>query len=169
MDYNKIKMLVLDVDGVLSDGTIIISSEGSESKNFNVKDGHRIKLWLRSGFDAAVISGRDSNATTLRCEQLGIKYVYQGCKYKEPVFDKLLGEAGILADEVAYVGDDLMDVPLVRKCGFGVAVADASRHLKKYCDYVTKQPGGKGAVCEVIEYLLIKNGKWQEVTKRYFE
>lgn len=169
MSNDKIKILVLDVDGVLTDGTIVINSDGSESKNFNVKDGHRIKLWLRSGFKVAVISGRDSDATAVRCEQLGIKHIYQGCKIKEPVLDKLLDELGLSADEAAYVGDDLMDVPLVRKCGFGVAVADASSHLKKYSDYVTENCGGKGAVCEVIELLLSKNGKWNEVTKRYFE
>lgn len=164
---SEIKMLILDVDGVLTDGTIMINADGSESKRFNLLDGHGIKMWHRAGLKSAIISGRQSKATTVRAAQLGIEYVRQDCKKKLPVFEKLLEEVGLTSGEVAYIGDDLMDVPLVRRAGFGVAVAGAVTELKEHADYVTNACGGGGAVREVIEYILKGTGQWSGLMERY--
>ena len=167
IDFGEIKILVMDVDGVLTDGTILISSDGSEARRFSLLDGHGIKMWHRAGLKSAIISGKESAATTIRAEQLGIKYVYQDCKKKLPVFEAMLAETGFSAGQVAYIGDDLMDLPLVRRAGFGVAVSNAVRELKDAADYVTDAAGGCGAVREVIEYILKDTGKWQELMERY--
>jgi 3-deoxy-D-manno-octulosonate 8-phosphate phosphatase (KDO 8-P phosphatase) len=167
IDFSKIKMLVMDVDGVLTDGTVLINSDGSEGKNFSIVDGHGIKLWHRSGFKTAIISGRGSGATTVRAEQLSINYLQQGCKKKLPAFEILLEEAKLSAEEVIYIGDDLLDLPLVRRAGFGVAVANAVDELKAGADYVTKKSGGTGAVREVVEIVLKAIGKWDELMERY--
>lgn len=167
VDFSKIKILILDVDGVLTDGTIIINSDGTESKNFNVVDGHRIKMWQRAGNSTAIISGRQSNATTVRAEQLGITNVLQNCKKKLPVFELLLKDLKLSPENTAYVGDDLMDMPLVKRAGFGVAVASADAELKALADYVTKRAPGKGAVAEVIELILKQTGKWEPLMERY--
>ena len=167
MDFSKIKLLAMDVDGVLTDGTVVIGSDGSESKVFNLLDGHGIKLWHRAGFKSAVISGRASQATTVRAEQLSIEFVRQGHKKKLPAFEKLLADAGVSADQVIYIGDDLLDLPLVRRAGFGVAVANAVDELKEVADYVTNKTGGQGAVREVIEQVLKSLGKWDKLMERY--
>lgn len=164
---NKIKMLIMDVDGVLTDGGIIVHGDGSESKRFNVQDGHGIKLWQRVGFGAAIISGRTSGATEIRGRELGIEHVIQGCKDKLPAFESLLLEVSLSAEEVAYIGDDVGDMGVVKRAGFGVAVANAVSELKSVADYVTKTCGGSGAVREVIEYILKSTGKWDVVMERY--
>jgi len=163
----EIKLLVMDVDGVLTDGTIIINDDGSEGKRFNLLDGHGIKMWHRASLSTAFISGRASSATTVRANQLDIKHVMQGCKKKLPVFESLLSEVGLSAEQVAYIGDDLMDLPLVKRAGFGVAVSNAVEELKRQADYVTSVPGGGGAVREVIEYILKNTGKWEALLGRY--
>ena len=167
IDLAKIKMLITDVDGVLTDGTVIINDDGSEGKSFSLLDGHGIKLWRRVGFTVGFISGRASKATTVRAEQLKIDYVEQGAKQKVPVFESMLSKAGLSADEVVYIGDDLLDLPLVKRAGFGVAVANAVGELKESADYVTSVGGGSGAVREVIEYILKNTGKWQGLMERY--
>lgn len=166
-DFSKIKLLVMDVDGVLTNGCVIINSDGSESKAFNLLDGHGVKLWHRAGFRSAMISGRASGATTIRAEQLSINFVRQGCKAKLPEFEALLEEASLTQEEVMYIGDDLLDLPLVRRAGFGVAVANAVDELKEAADYVTQKPGGSGAVREIIEMVLKSTGKWNELMQRY--
>jgi 3-deoxy-D-manno-octulosonate 8-phosphate phosphatase (KDO 8-P phosphatase) len=167
MDFSKIKMLATDVDGVLTNGTVIINSDGTESKAFSLLDGHGIKMWHRAGFQTAMISGRASGATTVRAEQLSIGFVRQGYKKKLPAFEELLAEAGLTADEVIYIGDDLLDLPLVKRAGYGVAVANAVDELKEVADYITKKPGGTGAVREVIEQVLKATGKWDQLMERY--
>ena len=167
INLSEIKMLITDVDGVLTDGTIIISADEAESKKFNLLDGHGIKMWHRAGLATAFISGRDAPATSIRAEQLNINYVFQGCKKKLPVFEELLEKAGLSENQVAYIGDDLMDLPLVKRAALGVAVADSVGELKDAADYVTTAKGGSGAVREVIEYILKDTGKWQELIQRY--
>ncbi len=166
-DLSQIQLLILDVDGVLTDGGIVVHSDGTESKRFSVLDGHRIKMWQRSGGLVAIISGRETAATTIRAKQLGISMVKQGCLKKLPVFEQLLEEVGIQPEQAACVGDDLMDIPLVRRAGFGVAVANAADELKEYADFVTQRAGGNGAVAEAIDYLLKKTKKWDELMERY--
>ena len=166
-NLSDIQLLILDVDGVLTDGGIVVHSDGTESKRFHVLDGHRIKMWQRAGGLTAIISGRDTAATAIRAQQLGISHVMQGCLQKLPAFEQLLGKVGLTPEQTAYVGDDLMDIPLVRRVGFGVAVANASEELKKYADFTTQCKGGEGAVGEVIEYLLKEQMKWDEQMERY--
>ena len=167
VDFAEIKLLALDVDGVLTDGTLIINADGSESKFFNSLDGHGIRMWQRAGLKVALISGRTSLPTERRAEQLQIEYVFQECHYKLPAVEKLAGQLGLLPANIAYVGDDLTDMPVMRYAGFGVAVANAVDEVKQCADYVTTRPGGSGAVREVIEYILKKSGRWQDLVKRY--
>lgn len=167
IDFEKIKLLVMDVDGVMTDGTVMINSDGSEGKQFSIVDGHGIKLWHRAGGISAIISGRPSEATTVRAQQINIGHVLQGCKKKLPAFEGLLKDVKLSADQAAFIGDDLLDLPLVRRAGFGVAVANAVDELKAAADYVTVKPGGAGAVREVIECILKKSGKWDQLMERY--
>ena len=167
VDFAKIKMLALDVDGVLTDGTLIINADGSESKFFNSLDGHGIRMWQKAGLKVALISGRASVPTDRRAEQLQIEYVFQDCHYKLPVVEQLAGQLSLLPANIAFVGDDLTDMPVMRYVGFGVAVANAVDEVKQCADYVTTRPGGSGAVREVIEYILKNSGRWQELMKRY--
>jgi 3-deoxy-D-manno-octulosonate 8-phosphate phosphatase (KDO 8-P phosphatase) len=166
-DFSQIKLLILDVDGVLTDGGIFVHDDGTESKRFDVMDGHRIKMWHRAGGRTAIISGRDTPSTDHRAWQLDISCVMQGSVEKLPAFEELLNQMVLTPDQTAYIGDDIMDIPLVRRAGFGVAVANAAEDLKKCADYVTTQKGGHGAVGEVIEYLLKKSGKWDALMERY--
>ncbi|MEN8126382.1 MAG: HAD hydrolase family protein [Planctomycetota bacterium] len=166
-DISKIQLLIMDVDGVLTDGGIVVHSDGTESKRFNVIDGHRIKMWQRAGYVTAIISGRQTQATTIRAQNLGIEHVMQGCLKKLHAFEALLDKTGLSPEQAACVGDDLMDIPLVRRAGFGAAVADADDELKKYADFVTQRKGGDGAVAEVIEYILKQNNKWDALMERY--
>jgi 3-deoxy-D-manno-octulosonate 8-phosphate phosphatase (KDO 8-P phosphatase) len=162
-----IELLVMDVDGVLTDGTVEINSNGSEGKSFNLLDGHGIRMWQRAGGKSAFLSGRFSEATKHRAEQLEVDYCIQDCIEKLPVLKKLLEDAGVSAKRTAYIGDDLLDLPVIRYVGFGAAVANAVDEVKDEADYVTTRCGGDGAVREVIEYILKKGGKWQELMKRY--
>ena len=166
-DLSKIKLLILDVDGVLTDGGIVVHSDGTESKRFNVIDGHRIKMWQRAGGTVAIISGRETQATTIRAKQLEITHVMQGCLKKLPAFEALLSQTGLMPEEAACVGDDVMDIPLIRRAGFGVAVASAADELKEHADFVTLHKGGEGAVGEVIEYILKNNNQWDALMERY--
>ena len=166
-DLAAIKMLVMDVDGVFTDGMIIISDEGTQSKRFNYLDGHGIRLWHRAGLRSAIISGKDSRATAIRAQQLDIEHVAMGCTKKLPAFESLLAQTGLKADQVACVGDDLLDLPLIRRAGFSVAVANAVDELKEAADYVTKRSGGCGAVREVVEHILKATGKWDQLMERY--
>lgn len=167
VDLTEIKLLVLDVDGVLTDGTLIMNSDGSESKSFNTLDGHGIRMWRRAGLQVAIISGRESEPTRRRAAQLDIEHVFQDCHFKLPVIEELLAKLHLTPEKVAYVGDDLPDVPVIRYVGFGVAVANAVDEVKQHADYVTTRPGGRGAVREVIEHILKGTGKWSELMERY--
>jgi len=167
VDFAKIKLLALDVDGVLTDGTLIINADGSESKFFNSLDGHGIRMWQRAGLKVALISGRASVPTERRAEQLQIEYVFQDCHYKLPVLEQIAGQLNLSPANIAFVGDDLTDMPVIRYVGFGVAVANAVDEVKQCADYVTTRPGGSGAVREVIEYILKNSGRWQDLMKRY--
>ena len=166
-NFADIQMLILDVDGVLTDGGLIINADGSESKCFNSLDGHGIRMWQRAGLKVALLSGRASEPTRRRAEQLQIEYVFEDCHHKLPVLEKFLEQLELSPEAVAYIGDDLTDLPVIGYVGFGVAVANAVDEVKKYADYVTTRAGGGGAVREVIEYILTETGKWQGLLKRY--
>ena len=159
IDLTKIKLLVLDVDGVMTDGTLVINADGSETKFFNSLDGHGIKLWQRVGLKVAIISGRASAPTDRRAEQLKIEYVFQDCHNKLPVAEQLLEQLGLLPENMAFIGDDLTDMPVMRYAGLAVTVANAVDEVKQCADYVTTRPGGSGAVREAIEYILKNSGR----------
>lgn len=165
----EIKLLVLDVDGVLTDGSLIVNADGSESKTFNVLDGNGIKLWKRAGLKVAFLSGRTSEPTGHRARRLEVDYCLQDCHDKLPALEKLLQEVKLPPQAVAYIGDDLPDIPPMRYAGFAVAVADAVDEVKQHADYITTRSGGGGAVREVIEYILKSSGKWDKLMERYLK
>lgn len=167
VDLAKIQLLALDVDGVLTDGSLIFNGDGSESKTFNALDGHGIRLWRRGGLKVAFLSGRLSEPTRYRAEWLDVDYCLQDCHYKLPALEKLLKESELTPEMVAFVGDDLPDLPVIRYVGFGVAVADAVDEVKKAADFITTLKGGEGAVREVIEYILKNSDRWQGLLERY--
>lgn len=169
INLSDIRLLVLDVDGVLTNGDIIIAADGAESKQFNTHDGHGIRMWQRAGLKTALLSGRFSEPTKHRAEQLGIDYCFQDCHDKLPILTELLDNAGITASQVAYIGDDLPDLSVMRFVGFAVASANAVEEVKQCADFVTERPGGSGAVREAIEHILKKTGQWQKLMKRYLE
>ena len=165
----KIKMLVMDVDGVLTGGEIILDSQGNEMKMFHVRDGHGIKMIQRTGVKTAIITGRSSNVVAIRAEELGIGDVFQGAKEKLPAFRELLERHGLTEEEAAYVGDDIVDIPVMKRAGLSFAVADAEQYVKEASHYVAGRNGGKGAVREVIDLLLKAKGEWEAVTAKYFD
>lgn len=162
-----IKLLILDVDGVMTDGRIIIDDAGLESKHFNVRDGHGLKILMRCGIDVVLLTGRKSHVVDHRAADLGIKEVHQGIWNKREVFDEILKRRKLSPEETAYVGDDVVDIPLLKRVGFAVAVADACPEATGVADYVTEHPGGRGAVREVCEVILKVQGRWGEVAARY--
>ncbi len=163
----RIRLVLLDVDGVLTDGRIILDERGAETKFFYAQDGSGIKYLLRSGLKCAFISGRKSAVVLARAEELGIENCYQNAKDKIVAYEKILQEFGLKDEEVAYVADDLIDLPLLRRVGLPVAVADAAEEVKQASIYVTTRPGGRGAVREVVQLILKAQGKWEKILLRY--
>ena len=160
-------MLAMDVDGVLTDGGIIMHADGSESKKFHVHDGGWIRIWGRQGLKTAIITGRQCQAVELRMRDLEIDYVYQNAIDKLEVFNSLLEKSQIAADQIAYIGDDVFDLPVMRRVGFSVAVADAIPEMREIADFVTTARGGRGAVGELIRYMLQRMGLWDSAMARY--
>lgn len=165
--FKKIKLLLLDVDGVLTDGSIIYDDMGSQIKVFNVKDGLGIRLLMLSGVQVGIATGRRSKALLHRCENLGISLILDGLSSKADVLNAIFKQTGILADEIAFVGDDLMDLPLMQKAGISIAVADAHELIRRHADMVTRASGGKGAVREICETVLKARNQWDNVIKRF--
>jgi len=154
----RIRLLVLDVDGVLTDGRLFISASGEEFKVFHVRDGAGLVAVQRAGVTVAIISGRDSPAVRRRAEELGIRHVFQGVDDKGAQLDRLAAELGIAADETACVGDDTPDAPMLSRAGLSVAVADAHPALRASAHWVTQSEGGRGAVREICDLLLSARG-----------
>jgi 3-deoxy-D-manno-octulosonate 8-phosphate phosphatase (KDO 8-P phosphatase) len=165
----RVKLLVLDVDGVMTDGRLFYHDDGTESKAFDVRDGHGIKMLKQAGVETALISGRSSPMVEKRASDLGITEVAQGVRDKVPILEALLTKRKLKAEEAAFVGDDVVDLSIMRRVGFAVAVSDASEHLFETAHYVTLAPGGRGAVREVAELILGVRGLWEKVTQIYFE
>ena len=160
---SKIKVLALDVDGVLTDGRIIIDSKGKELRNFDVQDGFAIVVLRKLGFKTAIISARSAPAVTARAKDLKFDKVYQDAYPKLASYEKMLKVFKVTDQEVCFVGDDLPDLPVLQRAGFAVAVANATNDVKHVCDYITTHAGGHGAVREVIEVILKAQGKWESV------
>jgi 3-deoxy-D-manno-octulosonate 8-phosphate phosphatase (KDO 8-P phosphatase) len=163
----RIELLVLDVDGVLTEGRIIYSDSGAEVKQFHVRDGSGLKIWQLSGKRSAVITGRTSNVVDVRAAEVGVGWVFQGAADKLTPYRELLARAGVTPEQVCCVGDDVPDLPLLTRCGLAVAVADACAEARTVAHYVTRTPGGCGAVREVAELILSCQGHWQSVVARY--
>ncbi len=164
----RLKLLLLDVDGVLTDGRIVFDNNGVETKAFDVKDGHGIKLLQRAGLQVGIITGRQSQVTRVRADELGIELVYQGVKDKLLPYQEILRDQGLADGEVAYMGDDVVDLPILRRVGFAATVADAVEEVKPFVHYICSRPGGRGAVREVCDLILKGAGHWEKVTQRYF-
>jgi 3-deoxy-D-manno-octulosonate 8-phosphate phosphatase (KDO 8-P phosphatase) len=163
-----VRLMIFDVDGVLTDGRIIYHDDGSEIKAFDVQDGHGIKLLQRAGIEGALITGRSSRAVEHRAHDLGITRVYQGARDKLEAYEEILEKTGLKHEEIGFMGDDLIDIPILRRVGFAVTVPNAVSHVIPYAHYVTRAKGGRGACREVCELLLQVQGLWDEVTGRYF-
>lgn len=158
-----IRLAVFDVDGVLTDGRLWFTPQGDELKAFHARDGHGIKLIQRAGIETAVISGRRSPAVALRLESLGVRHVYQGCEQKRVVFESLLGQLNLTSDQVCFIGDDVLDLPILRRAGLSVAVADAHFAILPWAHLVTRQAGGAGAVREICDLLLHAQDQLEKV------
>jgi 3-deoxy-D-manno-octulosonate 8-phosphate phosphatase (KDO 8-P phosphatase) len=165
----NIKLLILDVDGVLTDGSIILDNEGNEYKSFHVRDGHGIKMLIRGGLRVAIITGRYSKVVSRRAQELGITEVFQKCFDKNAAFSGLIKKYKLSEDEVAYVGDDIVDAPIMKRAGLAITVADGDDELKKFALLVTKHRGGRGAVREVTDLILKSKGLWERMFHEYFE
>ena len=165
----KIKLLVLDVDGVLTDGRLFFDFFGNEYKSFHARDGHGIKLLKRTGVDIAIISGRKSKSVALRMKMLGIEHVYQGHENKRQAFQELLGKTGLTQEQAAYVGDDLLDLPLMVQAGLAVAVNDAHPDVKARADWCTTLQGGCGAVREVCDLIMQAQGNYAAILDSYLQ
>jgi len=164
-----IKMLILDVDGVLTDGSIILDNDGNEYKSFHVRDGHGIKMLIHAGIHVAIITGRHSKVVERRAHELGITEVFQKCHDKRIAYRRLLEQYSLQDREVAYIGDDIVDAPIMALAGMPVAVADATDEAKEYALLVTKCRGGRGAVREVADFILKSKGTWQRMFDDYFK
>jgi len=163
-----VSFLILDVDGVLTDGMIIIDDLGNETKQFHVRDGHGLKLLMRVGIEVILITGRTSKVVEHRARELGIQEVHQGAKNKIEILRKIMTKRSITAEHIAYIGDDIVDIPVFREVGFAVAVADASEDAKEAADFITGNGGGRGAVREICELILKVQNKWDTVVSPYY-
>ncbi len=164
-----IKLAVFDVDGVLTDGRLILGESGNEYKAFHVRDGHGLVMLLETGCDIAVITARSSNIVSERMASLGIKYVYQGQKDKGAKLTNLIEELSLTKEQVSYTGDDVIDLPAMARVGLPIAVADAHPEVKKHASWITENPGGKGAVREICELIMQAQGKLEDRIKAYLE
>ncbi len=165
----NIKLLILDVDGVLTDGSIILDNEGNEIKAFHVRDGHGIKMLTKAGVHVAIITGRYSKVVERRAYELGITEVYQKCYKKSVAYEHLIEKFGVTDKEVAYIGDDIVDISLLKRAGLSVAVADATAETKSVSMLITENAGGRGAVREVCDLILKAQGKWQDLLNEYHQ
>lgn len=162
-----IKLVIFDVDGVLTDGSLFIGDDGQEYKAFNSKDGHGMRMLQDAGVDIAIITGRVSKVVEHRVRDLGIKHVYQGKRQKLPAFEELLKKIGLDPGEVAYVGDDVVDLPVMTRAGLAICVQDAHPYVKKHAHWITEHGGGRGAGRDVCEMLLEARGQLASMLESY--
>lgn len=163
----RLKLLILDVDGVLTDGRLFFDNDGNEYKSFHAQDGHGIKMLRQTGVEVAVISGRKSKSVALRMKNLGIEHVYQGQENKISAFNELIELLGITPEQAAHVGDDVIDLPIMVRVGLAIAVNDANFAVKRHADWCTALPGGQGAVREVCDFIMQAQGHFDEMMNAY--
>ena len=164
-----IKLLLFDVDGVLTDGTIVIHGDGTESKPFNIRDGAGLVWAQRAGLSVGLLSARLADATTIRAAQLGITTVVQGAVNKLAGYEQILKDAGLTDAQVGYMGDDLQDLPVLRRAGFSAAPADAAPEVRAAVQWVSASGGGRGAARECIEHVLRAQGHWQAAVAGFLD
>jgi 3-deoxy-D-manno-octulosonate 8-phosphate phosphatase (KDO 8-P phosphatase) len=163
----RIKLVIFDVDGVLTDGSLLLGDDGQEYKAFNSRDGHGIKMLQVTGVVIGIITGRTSEVVRIRMESLGIQHVYQGKRDKLPAYFELRDQLGLQDDEIAYVGDDVVDLPIMRRVGLAIAVNDAHTFVLKHAHWQTPHPGGRGAGRDVCELLMEAQGNLQSALESY--
>ena len=163
----QIELVLSDVDGVLTDGRVVLDNQGIESKCFHIRDGMGIALWQKAGYRFGMVSLRSSQVVKVRAAELGVEIVRQGAGDKLAAAREILEQLGLGRKQLCYVGDDLPDLPVLRAAGLGVAVADAAPELRQIADYVTTAPGGAGAVREIIEMILKTQRRWDDVIQAY--
>jgi len=161
-----IKLVILDVDGVMTDGRIVIDDNGVETRNFDIKDGMGVVVLMMSGVEVAIITSKKSGAVRHRAEELKIKRFYEGIRKKTEPYEEILKEMGITDAQVAYVGDDLVDLSMMKRVGLPIAVGDAVEDVKNHAAYVTVARGGYGAVREAAEMILKAQGKWDKILSK---
>ena len=166
-NIKNIRLLLLDVDGVLTDGSIIYDGNGLETKCFNVRDGHGIKMLQRHGIEVGIITGRTSIVVDIRARELGIDLVYQGALRKLESYNDVKEKTGFDDSQIAYMGDDIIDVPVLRRVGFAAVPADGLPEVRAVAHYVSSCRGGRGAVREVCDMILKECGVWNEIVERY--
>lgn len=164
---SNIKLLICDVDGVLSNGQVIIGNDGEELKTFNIKDGFGIKCLQKSGIAVAIITGRNSKIVEKRCQELGIEHYYQGQSNKQEAFGTLCKNLSVQPEQICHIGDDLPDLPLLVQVGLGVTVADGHWLIQQHADWITQHNGGFGAVREVCDLILHSQNKLQAIHQEY--
>lgn len=165
----EIKMIIMDVDGTLTDGTLLVMPDGEELKSYNVKDGTGILLAHLAGLKTAIITGKISKSLQKRAEKLQITEVYQGILDKKRILTEIQNKNGLKEEQIAYIGDDVGDFEVIKSVGLAGAVADAHPAIKKHCHFICKNPGGKGAVREFIDFILEAQNKWPEINAKFME
>ena len=163
----KVKLIVLDVDGTMTDGKIYLDNSGNETKAFNVKDGFSIASAINLGVEVVIITGRESNVVKIRAKELGIKEVHQKIKNKIEKLDEIIRKYELNYEEIGYIGDDINDLPAMQKVGYKGAPSDAVAEVKSIADFISYAKGGEGAVREFIECILKSQGLWQKVMQKY--
>ena len=166
---SKVELLILDCDGVLTDGRIFMLPDGDETKSFDVKDGHAIVMLQRAGIKVGIISGRKSSVVRARAKELGIAHLHEMAWVKTEAYQKMLDEEKLSDEQVCYIGDDVVDIPLLKRVGLAVSVADAVEEAKRFSHLVTERAGGRGAVREVIELIMKAQNKWADALSRYVD
>ena len=164
-----IRLAIFDVDGVLTDGSLYISDSGDEYKAFNTQDGHGMRMLKQSGVELVIVSGRTSHCVEMRAQSLGIGLLYQGVEDKLEIYSSLLVKFGLSADATAFMGDDVVDLPVMRRCGFAICVPDSTALVKQHAHYITQLPGGCGAVREICELIMQAQGTFQAQMSRYLK
>ena len=163
----RIELILSDVDGVLNDGGVVFDNQGIEIKRFHIRDGLGIKLWQYAGYNFGLVTGRASHIVRLRASELGVQIVRQGVEEKLPAVQGIIAELRLSPDQVCYVGDDLPDLPPMLAVGMAVAVGDGSADVCQSAHYVTKAPGGYGAIRETVELILKAQGRWNDLIQKY--
>jgi 3-deoxy-D-manno-octulosonate 8-phosphate phosphatase (KDO 8-P phosphatase) len=163
----QIRMVIFDVDGVLTDGSLFLGDDGQEYKAFNSRDGHGMTMLRQTGVKLAVITGRSSEVVRIRMQSLGVEHVYQGRRDKVPAYEELKRVSELADEQIAYVGDDVVDLPVMCQVGLSIAVADAHPLLQQHAHWHTRSPGGRGAGREVCEFIMEAQGSLGTMMERY--